>query len=261
VTGHGTPGPGRWFQPDQADPEAAVRLFLFPYAGGPAQIYREWFGLFPGDIAAQGVQLPGRLDRRTEPPYTDLEPLLEAMGEAFAAELDDRPFAVFGHSMGALLAYRLTVLLEHRYGLSPVLLGAAGWAPEGFAMPTLDQINRPQEEVVAWIASLGSLPPAIYQDPQMLAITFPPTVSDLLICANYVDDGAAISCPVVTYTGKSDPLMTRESAASWAGRCGGYLGNCEYPGGHFFIYDEHLAIAADLTRHLRHRVPASATPT
>jgi surfactin synthase thioesterase subunit len=243
--------PGRWFVPPQADPDAAVRLFMFPYAGGGAPMYRDWLPWFPGDIAVQAVQPPGRLDRRNEPIFTEIEPLIDAMAEAFAAELDDRPFALFGHSMGALLAYRLAVAVEDRYGLRPMLLGAAGWAPEGFLMPTLEQANCPVPELVEWIAGLGSLPPAIYEDPEMLAITVPPTRADLIICANYVDDGAGICCPVVTYTGRADPLMNRESAASWAKRCAGYLGNSEYPGGHFFIYDDYLAIAADLTRHVR----------
>jgi surfactin synthase thioesterase subunit len=240
----------RWFQPDEADPDARVRLFLFPYAGGNTAMYREWPDLFPADVAAQAVQLPGRVDRRSEEPFDAMDPLVEAMCEAFTAELDDRPYAVFGHSMGALLAYRLALAME-REGRAPILLGAAGWAPEGFAVPTQEQIELPQEELVEWVVSLGSVPPELYQDPELLAMTMPPTRADLKICVEYADDGAAMSCPVVTYTAKEDPLMASDATKSWVPRCSSYLGNCEFPGGHFFIYHEALAITADLTRHLR----------
>ncbi|MFL6139502.1 MAG: thioesterase II family protein [Frankiaceae bacterium] len=240
----------RWFVPVDSNPDAEARLFLFPYAGGNAGMYREWMDLFPASISVQGVQLPGRLNRREEGRFTEMEPLMEVMVEAFVAELDDRPYAFFGHSMGGLVAYRLAVALERELGTPPALIGAAGWSPEGFYMPTEEQIALPQDELVSWIVSLGSLPPAIYEDPEMLRITIPPTRDDLLICARYVEDGAKVDTAVVTYTGKDDPLMTRESAATWADHCTTYLGNCEFPGGHFFIYDATLAIATDFTRHL-----------
>jgi surfactin synthase thioesterase subunit len=257
MTARNALGIGRWFQPTEPHPEAPIRLFLFPYAGGNVVMYRGWYELFPADITVQAVQLPGRLDRLGETGYTELDPLLEAMCEAFAVELDGRPYALFGHSMGALLAYRVAVTMEREYGLAPVLLGAAGWSPRGFLLPTMEQVNMPQDKMVEWIVSLGSLPPALHQDPEIIALTIPPARADLTICANYVDDGARVCCPVVTYTGRSDPMMSRKSAAAWAEYCSNYLGNCEFPGGHFFIYDEPLAIATDLTRHLR-RCVASA---
>src|SRR5262249_17374369 len=121
----------------------------------------------------------------------------------------------------------------------------------GFAVPTQEQIDLPQDELVEWVVSLGSVPQELYQDPELLAMTMPPTRADLKICVEYADDGAAMSCPVVTYTAKEDPLMAGEATKSWIPRCSAYLGNCEFPGGHFFIYHEALAITADMTRHLR----------
>src|SRR6185312_2871781 len=101
------------------------------------------------------------------------------------------------------------------------------------------------------VISLGSVPTELYQEPEVLALTMPAIRADLRICVDYRDDGAQISCPVVTYTGKSDPLVTSKAMTSWASRCSHHLGNCEFPGGHFFIYHEALAITADLARHLR----------
>ncbi len=251
-----TRGSARWFQPADVDPDAAARIFLFPCAGGNAQTYREWHAMFPPDIATQAVQFPGRLDRRAEPAHTEMGTLLEAMTEAFEAELDGRPFAFFGHSMGALLAYRMAVALERETGTGPVLVASAGWAPDGFATPTLEQLQLSEDELVDWVVSLGSLPEAIYRDPEMLTLTIPPTRADLAACIDYTDDGARMSCPVVTYTGKDDPLVASGAMASWASRGTAHLGNCEFPGGHFFIYHAALGIATDLTRHIRRTITA-----
>jgi surfactin synthase thioesterase subunit len=259
MTDHATAGLQRWLQPAEADPEAAARLFLFPYAGGnAARMQRDWQDLFPADIAVQSLQLPGRLDRRAERPFTKMAPLVHAMCEAIAAEVDDRPYAFFGHSMGALLAYRVAVAMEQETGTGPALIASAGWSPEGFAMPTREQIDLPQDELVKWIIGLGSVPPALYQDEELLALTLPATRADLTACLDYTDDGAHVGCPVVTYSGKSDPLVVSDAMQAWAARSPAYLGNCEFPGGHFFIYDAALAIASDLTRHLRRSVVAAA---
>ncbi|WP_018348361.1 thioesterase II family protein [Longispora albida] len=242
-------GGGDWFWPTEPDPDATIRLFMFPYAGGSAPIFEEWRPLFPADVSMQAVQLPGRFNRGSEPRHRDMEPLVEAVAEAFMSELDHRPYALFGHSMGALLAYRLAVRLEEETGAGPVLLGAAGWSPEGFTMPSMELVNLPQPELVDWIVNLGSLPPAAYA-PEVLDLTVPPVRADLEICAKYLDDGARVSCPIVSYSGRDDPLHDRSGPGSWAGRTPEFLGNSEFPGGHFFLYDAVLPIAADLTRHL-----------
>src|SRR5260370_1154809 len=89
---------------------------------------------------------------------------------------------------------------------------------------------------------------------EMLTLTIPPTRADLAACIDYTDDGARMSCPVVTYTGKDDPLVASGAMASWASRGTAHLGNCEFPGGHFFIYHAALGIATDLTRHIRRTI-------
>ncbi|MCK9902335.1 thioesterase [Parafrankia colletiae] len=242
----------RWFQPAEIDPEAAVRLFCLPHAGGGASTFHGWAEYLPADVAMQAVQLPGRQDRLSEPPFTRPEPLVDALYEALMDELDDRPYALFGHSLGALLAYRLAVAIDRYGGPPPVLVGAAGWTPRGFLVPPKDKIDAPQQELVDWLISLGSLPPEIYTDERMLAITMPPTRADLTVCAYLVDDGARVPCPLVTYTGRADTLMSEGAVSSWLGRGTSYLGNREFPGGHFFVDDCGLAIALDLVSHLRH---------
>ncbi|MFC4031589.1 thioesterase II family protein [Streptomyces polygonati] len=250
ASGHSGAASGQWFSPVDA-PAGAIRVFALPHAGGASVMYREWNDLLPADISLQAVQLPGRQDRRFEPADLTIEPLVESLRDALLAELDDRPFALFGHSMGGLVAYRLALELERAGDPTPILIGAAAWSPEGFTMPTQEKISLPEDELVAWLLSLGSLPPEIYQDPAVMALTMPATRADLTVCANYTDDGARVDCPVIAYTATDDPLMEPGAARSWATRSSAYLGECTFPGGHFFIHDQALPITLDLTRRLR----------
>lgn len=241
----------RWFQPAQVDPEATLRLFLFPHAGSGASIYNQWPGLLPRNVAHQCVQLPGRQDRRSEETFTEMEPLIEALRGAIDAELDDRPYAFFGHCMGAQLAYRLALMIEQDGGNGPAIVGASGWAPEGFLTPTLEQANMPEDQLLGWIKNLGSVPKEIMDDPGAMAMIIPAMRADLAVVASYVDDGAALRCPVVTYSGNSDQLMTPGAMGSWSTRTAQYMGNSEFHGDHFYINDpDHaLAITTDLVRH------------
>jgi surfactin synthase thioesterase subunit len=244
-------------QPGDIDQDAAMRLFAIPHAGGGALMFRDWQGFLPKDIALQGVQLPGRQDRVLEPAFTEVKPLVQAICDALEPELDTRPYALLGHSLGGLLAYRVAVELAAA-GAGPALVGVVGWAPEGFTTPPREMLEASEAELVGWLIGIGSLPPAIYADPAVLALTMPPTRADLLVCADYIDDGAKLSCPLVTYNGRSDPLMDETAVPSWRSRCEVFLGNCEFPGDHFFIHDHALAITIDLARHLRR---CAAQPT
>src|SRR3954466_4221859 len=149
---------GEWFQPVEPDPDAGIRLFLLPHAGSGAIIYRDWADLLPSDISAQAVTLPRRHHRREEPAIAEWDPLLDALLEAVLAELDDRPFAFFGHCLGAQLAFRMTIRMAEENLARPMLLGMSGWAPLGFFIPTPEQVHMPEAELVEWIKKLGSFP-------------------------------------------------------------------------------------------------------
>ena len=88
-------------------PDAAMRLICLPHAGGGASSFHPLAALLPRDIEMLTVQLPGRESRLSEPPFRRMAPLVDALTDAIAPLLDDKPYALFGHSMGALIAYEL----------------------------------------------------------------------------------------------------------------------------------------------------------
>ncbi len=242
---------GQWFHPAEPDPDARVRLLLFPHAGSGAIIYRDWSDLLPDFVTAQAVTLPGRQERRDETAYTEWDALVEGLYEAVLAQLDDRPFAFFGHCLGAQLAYQLSVRMKRERLPTPILVGMSGWAPQGFFNPTEAHIGMPEEELVGWIKRLGSFPAEIYDNPEMLAMVVPALRADLSVASQRVDEGAEVPCPLVSYGGRSDPLQEEDGAfESWVPRSPQYLGHREYPGGHFFI-DRHAdAVTQDFCGHL-----------
>lgn len=251
--------PGAWLQPEAASADAALRLFLFHCAGGGASMYHAWPGLFPSDIAVQCVQLAGRQDRLHEPAVARLDELLATLAEVLAAEDDGRPFGFFGHSMGALLAYRLTVELE-RAGLpAPAVTAVAGWAPEGFRAPVSGEADRlPDERLVSDLAALGALPADLLEaDAAWLKLALPALRADVAACAMYADDGAVVEASLVAYGGTADPLMAPDALGSWATRTRDFCGARVLPGDHFFLTcdTEAAVIAADLTRMLRRHAP------
>lgn len=255
------PAPGPWFRPQTANPAPPARLFLFPHAGSGGFIYRSWPPLLPHDVACQIIQLPGRETRHAEQSFTRFEPLLEALYEAVVNELDERPFAFFGHCLGAQLAYRVTRELE-RDGLSgPVLIGASSWTPVGFAVNTMEQARMPEPELIQWMKNLGSFPEDVYDDPDLLALIIPALRADIEVSATYVDDGAAVSCPIVGYCGQADPLMPAAAMSAWEARTPRFVGSSSFPGGHFYIdREEHrLAVVTSFLRHLNRQLAGRVT--
>lgn len=243
-----------WFRPAEADPDAALRLFLLPCAGAGATMYHPWHALLPARFAAQSVQLPGRQDRWREPAHTALGPLLVDLEEQLLTEMDERPYAFFGHSMGALLSYRLAIRLG-RLGQPPALLAVSGWAPEGFAGPTGRDLTLDDAGLTERMRELGALPGpgqtgaevATPENPDFVRLVLPAMRADVSVCAGYLDDGAPAPCPIVAYAGAEDPLMAARAMESWRGRSPRFLGTRVYPGGHFFLEQAALAIVADLT--------------
>ncbi|GGS35296.1 thioesterase II family protein [Actinokineospora fastidiosa] len=240
-----------WLQPAEAAAEADLRLLLFPPAGAGGTVFRDWFGLLPRDVAAQVVTLPGRLDRRSEPAHTDFGVLVDALWAGLEPELDGRPYAFFGHSMGAMIAYALTQAIEREGADPPVLLAASAWAPVGFARPTVEHARQPEPGLIAWLRDTGSLPEEIIADPGALAMVLPALRADLELCADYTDDDTVIDCPVVTYSGRLDPLLAPGAMDSWAPRTAKHLGHREFPGHHFYLIDHTIGVVTDVAGNLR----------
>jgi surfactin synthase thioesterase subunit len=121
-------------------------------------------------------------------------------------------------------------------------------------MPNRDLAEGPDEAIASLLGELGTVSPQTLADPALAAMVVAPMRADLAVCADYRDDGAAVGCPMVAYTGRRDPYLVPGAMRSWLGRSPAFLGLREFPGGHFFIHDEGPGIATDLVQLLHQRL-------
>ena len=230
-----------WFQV-QPDSRAHFRLFCFPYAGGSSAIYRPWSRRIHPDIEVVPAVLPGRELRLREPAYTRIEPLVEALTREIFPHLD-RPFALFGHSMGAMISFELARRLRSEHGIEPDHLFISGRrAPQ---LPETDpQIHDlPEREFVAGVERLNGTPKEVLEHAELMEMLIPMLRADFSICHtyNYVP-GAPLTCSITAIGGTKDETANQAKLEGW---CEQTTGRCRIrmlEGDHFFINQQHAAI-------------------
>lgn len=222
-----------WIQPLGPTSGAAARLFCLPHAGGAASFFRPLAAGLAGPVEVLGVQYPGRQARFVEPPLTSLVDLADQVAAALAPRLD-LPFALFGHSMGALLAYEVALRLE-RDGSAPRWLFASGHgAPSRPTGPPTYQLD--DDGLVAELHRLNGTELAVLDDPDLIEIILPVFRADLTAVQTYRPSaGAPLRCPVTVLLGDADPTTTIEDARAWAAHAAGPHEVIVLPGGHFYL--------------------------
>lgn len=232
-----------------ADPRVYVRLFCFPYAGGGASAFRAWPSRLPPDVQVCPIQLPGRENRWGEPAYTDLSPLVGDLADALAPLLEV-PFALFGHSLGALIAFELTRELRRSGQASPDLLLVAGCrAPQ---VPDLTPpIHRlPEEDFVEELRKLNGMPDSICQNREYLGLIVPTLRADLALYETYAyQEEEPLSCPIAAFAGEDDGRARGPAVAAWEAQTRAAFSLRVFAGDHFFVVsaqDDLLRAAADV---------------
>lgn len=226
---------GGWLAGPPPRRSPALRLFCLPYVGGGAQVYQPWCGAFGEDVEVCAVELPGRQTRMRELPYSRMDALIGALASAIAGELDV-PYAIFGHSMGSLVAFELAHELRRRGAGEPcVLFVSAGPAPRlPRLLPPLHA--APEDRVVARLAGLGGLPQEILDEPELLRYFLPAIRADFAVLETYEYRARQpLTCPVVAFTGSEDEDLPPAGLAPWGEESTGRFDQYVLPGGHFFL--------------------------
>jgi surfactin synthase thioesterase subunit len=235
--------------PDRQTP--STRLFCFPHAGGSAYAYRSWAVRLPQDIELVGVEPPGRSERLREPAYGDARALVEHL-LGILSPLLDLPFAIFGHSMGALLAFELSQQLE-RMGLPrPVhLFVSARPAPHSPVCRT--ELHRLSDQAL-WKAACarGGVPELIQGDTSFQRLFLPLFRRDMELVETYVQSRPKpISVPITALGGVDDDHPTIEQLRDWAGYSSTTFSTRTFAGGHFFLRQEEAALVEFVSRVLQ----------
>lgn len=238
-----------WFQFARPNPQARLRLFCFSYAGGSASLFRQWHDQLPASIELYPVQLPGRENRMKEPPFTRLSPLVQALVQAIQPHLE-KPFAFFGHSMGALVSFELARELRRRRLAAPIsLMVSARRAPQ---LPNPDPPihDLPTEEFIEEIRDLKGTPEEILRNDDLMQMVLPILRADFAVCETYsYRYEAPLACPITAFGGWHDEISEDEVAA-WKEQTRGPFSLCMFESGHFFLHSERGQLVQSITQSL-----------
>jgi surfactin synthase thioesterase subunit len=250
---------GRWVTgAEHGDP--AVRLFCFPHAGGGSRFFAPWRAHLEPHVQVCPIVLPGRESRGREAPLTRIGPLTSDLAAALRPYLD-RPFAFFGHSLGALIAYE-TVRAMIGQGLpQPAVLMASGrraphLTPRESALHLL-----PTPDFLAHMEALGGTPVHTDRRRRLLELFLPMLRADYELNETYEPGpDRRPSCPVVGYHGRQDPVATPAQVGAWRDATSGPFRLRLFDGDHFYHKDAPAEVMAAIRDDLTIATPFTHIP-
>jgi medium-chain acyl-[acyl-carrier-protein] hydrolase len=228
----------RWIPWHGSEHQARFRLFCLPSAGRGASMYLPWVRLAPPEVDVCPVQLPGRESRFSERPINEMAVFVEALSHAVRTYFD-RPFALLGHSMGALIGFEVARCLWRKFGMEPVyLFVAAHRAPQ---LP--DRLPRiahlPQDEFLDELRRAYGTPEPDSESAELMEVLMPLLRADFELCEAYTHvAGDPLTCPIAVFGGLDDVTVTREELDAWRQQTRSSFSHRSLTGGHFII-DEH----------------------
>lgn len=209
------------------------RMVCFPHAGASAMTYYPWRAALAGRIEVCVVDSPGRVGRPDDPPASTVAELLSTVQQR-AWPLARPPYLLYGHSLGALLAFETARWLSAK-GLPPALLVVSG--RNGPAVPSArtEMHQLPDAQFLQAIVRLDGSMPALRSEPELARLFLPVLRADLKLAETYeYHDGQLLSCPILSIQGEHDPMVSRPGVATWTAETTGRCTTDWMPGEHLF---------------------------
>lgn len=249
-----------WLLRPALRPQAGARLLCFPYAGVGGSVYRLWPAGLPVALEMCAVQLPGRENRLREAAVDSIPALVDLMVPALTPYLD-RPFAVFGHSMGAVLASEFVRALVSIGGPLPTHLIVSGRRPPH--MPGMESPlhGLPDAEFVAEInRRYGGVPAGVMEHAELVALLLPSLRADMKAIETHRPmPRPPLPCPISVFAGSSDRLAPRDHLEAWRAETVSTFRVRVFPGDHFYLNVCRDEVLADLTATLAPMIAAAGS--
>lgn len=227
---------GLWVISPKPNPQADMRLFCFPYAGGGASYFFTWPENLPSTIEVCAVQLPGRENRAREAPFTQLSTLIPTLANALFPYLD-KPFAFFGHSMGALICFELVRHLRKQYALNPLQLFVSAYHAPQLLLETPSLHVSSQEELIEKLRRFHGTPEDVLQSEELMQFILPTLQADFTLCESYrYTDDDPLSIPFSVFGGLQDDTVSYDALQSWRAQTRDRCLVRLLPGNHFFLH-------------------------
>jgi medium-chain acyl-[acyl-carrier-protein] hydrolase len=213
-----------------------VRLFCFPYAGGGASAFRAWPTHLGVGIEVCAVQLPGRETRIREAPFDRLSALTPVLAEGLLPHLRP-PFAFFGHSMGALIAFEVARWLRANGAPQPGALLVAGHAAPHLESPRPKLHRLPDAEFISELRRYRGTPEVVLQSRELLDIFLPTLRADFALFETYRhEQGAPLSYTISAFGGRFDGEVGVYELEAWREHTSAAFRVRYFPGDHFFVH-------------------------
>lgn len=221
-----------------------LRLVCFAHAGGGPGAFRSWPDDLPGDVEVYGVRYPGRQDRLADAPIDRMEPLVTAIAEALEPLLD-RPVALFGHSMGAWVAYEVALHLSEHRAVDVETLIVSGLVAPHRREP---DPKRDDEELIREVIRLGGCDAELFEHPELRELVLPAIRADFELGRAYLPARRRqLNCPVLACSGTQDTEASDEGVQAWAELTTGRFVRRSFDGAHFYLVDEQTAVLRELS--------------
>lgn len=230
-------------------PRPQARLFCFAHAGGTARAFAPWWPLLPQSLDLFPVELPGHGWRMDEAPIGSMAALLDRLLPDVLPHAD-RPFALFGHSTGAKVAFELSRALVEQ-GRRPLHLFVAACPAFGFPAWGAGLHTRPREELVAALQRLGGTPVRVLADSKLLDLFLPVIRADFQLALEYeVLLGPALECPITAFAGARDPDIAIDDVDAWRRHTTGPFRLTRLDAQHHFVSERAAEIVGEIARAL-----------
>lgn len=234
----------------QPKPNDRLRLFCFPYAGGNSFIFRAWLNDLPPDVELGAIELPGHGTRMAETPLTQMTELVAAIASDLLPHLN-KPFAFFGHSMGAWVSFEIARWLQTNHHFCPVHLFVSGArAPQiPHRKPPIHPL--PETEFVAALRRLQGTPEAVLEHQELMELMLPILRADFAVLETYTHvPQAPLPCPITAFGGLQDGDVSPEMLQAWQTQTSASFSRRMLPGHHFFIHSDQALLLELLTQEL-----------
>ncbi|NSC24994.1 thioesterase [Streptomyces albus subsp. chlorinus] len=255
------PPADRWLPFPAAAGGARVRLLCFPCAGQGASAYRSWQRLLAPGIEAVPVQLPGREGRATEEPFTDMDSLMARLLPVLEEQVDAVDgYALFGHSLGALVAFEAARRLEAG-GRTPLGLTVAAQRPPHLPPARETVHDLPRAAFMTTLGLYGQVPVGLFDDPAAVELAAAGLRADFTLVETYRPPaGPPLRCPVTALPGLADTSLPPGSMRAWQELTSGPFTFRPVPGDHFFVNERAEEVTGVLRTALSRTEPLSAPP-
>ena len=224
-----------WFFCNKPKSGATMRLFCFPFSGGGASVYRSWSDAMSEEIEVRCVQLPGRETRYKEARVTDIKTLVKDIVKAIEC-YQDKPFAFFGYSLGALLAFEVSrELRKQNMKLPNHLFVAAMHAPQ--APPVHPPLSKlADDKFLQQIEHYYQPQDEAWNNPGLREIFLPVLKDDIALSDSYTyQDEMPLPCPIDVFAGEDDRGAPLALTQCWSEQTSTQMNHHVFKGGHFFI--------------------------